>query len=156
MEIQATWRAMLIYDNGGNMKCLNCGNSSFDRPVDKSSLEIWHCKECGNECAVHCNYIPDLSGMQISDLFIGTASIGSGPDALKSLMKLKRVLAFAERFEPAQLEAQYRAGKHEWDLGYFLGFEVEQASVMCQGAGISVRFEIVRTPPYAPSAGQVQ
>jgi ribosomal protein L37AE/L43A len=153
MEIRATWRATLIHNNGGNMKCLNCGNSSFDRPVGKSSLEIWHCKECGNECAVHCNYIPDLSGMQMSDLFIGTAFINPGPDALKSLMKLKRVLAFAERFEPARLEAQYRAGKHEWDLGYFLDFEVAQASAMCQGAGVPVTFEIVRSPPYAISAG---
>jgi len=153
MEIRATCPLTLIYNNGGNMKCLNCGNSSFDRPADKSSLEIWHCKECGNECAVHCNYIPDLSGMQMSDLFIGTAFINPGLDALKSLMKLKRILAFAERFEPARLEAQYRSGKHEWDLGEFLDFEVAQASVMCQGAGVPVTFEIVRVPPYATSAG---
>lgn len=147
MEVRATWRVTLIHDNGDNMKCLNCGNSSFVRPVDKSSLEIWHCNECGNDCAVHCSYIPDPSGMQISDLFIGTATVGPGPDALKSLMKLKRILAFAERFEPALLETQYREGKHEWDLGYFLDFEVQQASAMCKSAGISVTFEIVRYPP---------
>jgi hypothetical protein len=91
--------------------------------------------------------------MQMSDLFIGTASIDPGPDALKSLMRLKRVLAFVERFEPARLEAQYRAGKHEWDLGYFLDFEVAQASAMCQGARIPVKFEIVRSPPNTTSAG---
>lgn len=153
MDIRATGRVTLIYNNGGNMKCDYCGNSSFDRPVDKSSLEIWHCKDCGTEFAVHCNYIPDLSGMQMSDLFIGTALVNPGPDALKSLLKLKRVLAFAERFEPARLEAQYRAGKHELDLGHFLDFEVARASAMCQDAGVPVTFKIVRSPPYSTPAG---
>ncbi|MDN2705671.1 hypothetical protein O0881_27115 [Janthinobacterium sp. SUN100] len=138
------------------MKCLTCGNSSFDRPVDKSSLEIWYCKVCGNECAVRCHHIPDLSEMQISDLFIGTACIDPGPNALKSLMKLKKVLAFSERFEPALLEAQYKAGKLKWELGYFLDFEVAQAFAMCQAIGIPVTFEIVRSPPYATAAGETQ
>lgn len=135
------------------MKCLSCGNPSLDRLGDRSSLEIWHCKECGNECAVHCNYIPDLSEIQVSELFIGTAFVEHGPDALKSMMKLKKILAFAERFEPARLEAQYRAGKRHWDLGYFLDFEVAQASAMCRGAGILVKFKIIRSPQNASSAG---
>ncbi|WP_073213331.1 hypothetical protein [Massilia sp. CF038] len=90
----------------------------------------------------------------MSDLFIGTAFINPGPDARKALMKLKRVLAFAERFEPARLEAQYRAGKHEWDLGEFLEFEVAKASAMCQGAGVPVTFENVRSTPYATTVGE--
>jgi hypothetical protein len=91
--------------------------------------------------------------MNMSDLFIGTVSIDPGSNALTSLMTLKRDLAFAERFESARLEAQYRAGKHTWDLGYFLDVEVAQVSAMCQGAGIPLTIDIVRQPPYATSAG---
>lgn len=94
--------------------------------------------------------------MQISDLFIGTACIDPGPNALKSFMKLKKILAFSERFDPALLEAQYRAGKLKWELGYFLDFEITQAFAMCQAIGIPVTFEIVRSPPYATAAGETQ
>jgi hypothetical protein len=131
------------------MKCPNCGGSSFVRPAEKSALENWNCNECGNGCPVHCNYIPDLSGMQTHDLLIGIASVRPGTDAVKTLFKLKKALAFAERFEPARLEEQHRAGKLTWTLGYFLDFEVAQAAAVCLGIGVPVSFEIVRHLPAA-------
>lgn len=122
------------------MKCERCGSSDFDMPAEKSALEIWRCKECGDELAVHCHYLIDLTMMPKHDLFIGTASIQPGFDALKSLFKLKKALAFAERFEPAKLEAQHKAGRLTWDLGYFLDFEVVQAEAECLRSGISAVF----------------
>jgi hypothetical protein len=122
------------------MKCERCGNSDFDLPVEKSALEIWSCKACGNEHAVHCHYLIDVPGLRTHDLYIGTTTIQPGIDALKSLLKLKKVLAFAERFEPARLEVQHNAGRLTWDLGYFLDFEVAQAEAECLRIGISAVF----------------
>jgi ribosomal protein L37AE/L43A len=148
-ELEKRMPAGTADKKGDNMKCPNCGSSSIVGPTEKTSLEIWHCNECGNECHVHCNYIPDLSGVPMHDLYVGTTSVNPGSDALKSLLRLKKVLAFAERFEPARLEEQHRAGKLTWELGYFLDFEVAQATAVCLGIGVPVTFEIVRPPPSA-------
>ncbi|GJI93261.1 hypothetical protein [Duganella hordei] len=122
------------------MKCEKCGSFDFDRPEEKSALEIWYCKKCGNEVPVHCHHIPDLSALPTHELFIGTVSIKSEAEALKSLFKLKKVLAFAERFEPLGLEEQHRAGKLTWNLGYFLDFEVAQAKAECLRIGVTAAF----------------
>lgn len=125
------------------MNCLKCGSSNLERPEVASALEIWICKDCGGELAVHCHYLPDLSGIPGHELFIGTAFIGSSAEALKALIQLKKVLAFAERFEPFKLEEQQKAGKLTWELGYFLDFEVEQAKIACANIGVTTSF--VRT-----------
>jgi|GEM_PF-2638124 len=74
------------------------------------------------------------------DLFIGTAVISPGAEALKSLLKLKKALAFAERFEPAKLEAQHKTGNLTWELGCFFDFEVAQAKAECRRIGVSASF----------------
>jgi len=126
-----------------NMKCSKCGSLIVNGPAEKSALEIWQCEKCESEFAVHCHYLPDLSGIQARGLFTGTAFISSGAESLKALLKLKNKLAFAERFEPTKLEEQQRAGKLAWDIGYFLDFELERASAACVSAGVSVRFSEV-------------
>jgi len=122
------------------MNCPNCGDSDFDIPVEKSVLEIWHCRKCGSKLAVHCHYTLDPSGMQRHDLFTGTAFIDPGGEGLKALLKLKKALSFAERFQPAKLDEQHRAGKLTWDLGHFLDFEVQQAEAECERIGIRASF----------------
>ncbi|RRS05048.1 hypothetical protein EIP75_05575 [Aquabacterium soli] len=125
------------------MECSSCGSSDFYIPAEKSALEIWTCKKCGSENAVHCNYGFDLSKIQLHDSFIGTASIDPGTESLKALFKLKKALAFAERFEPSKLEEQHKAGKQTWNLGYFFDFEVQQAAAECLRAGIHASFDKV-------------
>src|SRR4051812_43774192 len=125
------------------MNCPTCGSSDLHRPKEKSALEIWQCNNCGGELAVHCNYTLDLSDMQLHDLFIGIAFITPGDDGLKALLKLKKALSFAERFEPAKLDEQQRAGELTWNLGPFLGFEVQQAEAECKRVGIRASFNKV-------------
>lgn len=103
-------------------------------------MEIWHCKNCGNGCAVRYNYIPALSDVKGHDLFVGTASVSTGIKGLKALIQLKKALSFAEHFVPARLDEQHRAGKLRWDLGYFLDFEVQQAEAECERIGIAALF----------------
>nr|WP_315490391.1 hypothetical protein [uncultured Rhodoferax sp.] len=106
-----------------------------------SAMEIWQCKDCGNEFAVHCNYLPDLSQMQLHDLFVGTVVVEPGAQSLKALIKLKKALAFAERFEPAKLETQQKAGSLTWNIGQFLDFEVTRATEECKRVGVHAYFE---------------
>lgn len=73
-------------------------------------------------------------------LFVGTVSLDPETDALKALLKLKRALAFAQRFEPEKLDEQHRAGKRTWELGIFLGSEVPRAAAKCSQAGIRASF----------------
>ena len=109
-------------------------------------MEIWKCRKCGGEVAVHCNYVPDLAGMPpLHDRFVGTVSVELEAEALKTLLKLKKVLSFAERFVPSKLEDQHRDGKLTWDLGEFFDFEVERATAECLQSGVEVRFKRVET-----------
>ena len=116
------------------MNCLKCGSSNLERPAVASALEIWICKDCSGGLAVHCHYLPDLSGIPGHELFIGTAFIGSSAEALKALIKLKKVLTFAERFEPFKLEEQQKAGKLTCDL-CLLDLEVQKPTHEPAGEG---------------------
>lgn len=122
------------------MECVVCGASDFQRPLVKSAMEFWRCKNCGNDAAVRCNYVVDLAGVQLHKRFVGTVAVSAGTDALKALLKLQKALAFTERFEAGKLAEQHRAGKLSWELGEFLDFEVERASAECLRMGISATF----------------
>lgn len=123
------------------MKCESCDSTNLHRLGPMAALETWQCKDCGNQFAVHCHYPLDHSHMESCDLFSGTVVVESGSQSLKALLKLKKALAFAERFEPAKLEAQQKAGKLTWDIGQFLDFEVARATEECRRAGVQASFE---------------
>ena len=125
------------------MQCSSCGGTEFDRPNTISALEIRRCKACGTEAAVHCNYVPDLSNVKLHSLFLGTAFVGPESGSLKVLLKLKKALAFAERFEPEKLVEQHRAGKLDWELGLFFDFELERAEAECRRMGLQASFRKV-------------
>lgn len=127
------------------MKCSVCGGTEFDRPNAIAAMEIRRCKTCGAEAAVHCNYVPDLSNVQLHSMFMGTVLIGPETEALKALLKLKKALAFAERFEPEKLEEQRRAGKTTWKLGLFFDFELERVKTECQRIGLQAHFSKVES-----------
>lgn len=122
------------------MECVVCGASDFQRPLVKSAMEILRCKNCGNDVAVRCHYLVDLTGVQLDKRFVGTVAVSAGTDALKALLKLQKALAFAERFEAGKLAEQHRAGELSWELGEFFDFEVERAAAECLKMGISVTF----------------
>lgn len=128
------------------MKCFSCGAADFASPQLIAALEIWHCKHCGAEELAHSNYAPTLSElatMPRSRLFVGTAFIAPGSESLKALFKLKKALAFAERFSPFKLEEQHREGKLTWDLGDFLDFEVQRAAEECSRIAVRTSFKEV-------------
>ena len=125
------------------MQCSSCGGTEFDQPSAIAALEIRPCRNCGTEVAVHFNYVPDLSNVKLHSLFLGSASIGSEAESLKVLLKLKKALTFAERFEPEKLVEQHRAGKLNWELGLFFDFELERAQAECRRIGLHVSFDKV-------------
>lgn len=120
------------------MECLSCGANDFARPQARAAMEIWRCKNCGTEAAFHCDY--PLS-MPRRSVFLGTAHVESRAQALKAMLKLKKALAFAERFSASRLEEQHRKGQLTWELGYFLDFELERAKAECSLAGVSSSFK---------------
>jgi hypothetical protein len=79
--------------------------------------------------------------MQRRSLFVGTAFIAPGAESLKALFKLKKALAFAERFSPFKLEEQHREGKLTWDLGDFFDFEIQRAAGECSRIGVRTSFK---------------
>jgi len=123
------------------MTCESCGADDFERPAVPSAMEIWRCRNCGLDVAVHCHYIPDLSGFRAPVYFAATASFDTKVEALKALFKLKRSLAFAQHLRVSHLEEQQRAGQLTWLLGDFYDFEVERVTEACAQAGVRVSFE---------------
>jgi hypothetical protein len=104
-------------------------------------MEHWECLNCGSTMDVHCNYLPEVSRAQCHERFRGVINLTEDAIPLKTFLRLKNALSFAERFRSASLEAQYLTGSREWDLGEFLDFEVEQARVVCERIGLQASFK---------------
>jgi len=125
------------------VKCASCGSEEFQRPEVPCALEQWECLACGTKVDVRCNYLPtpeDLANIPRNDRFRGSITFQNDGMRLKALLKLKHSLEFAERFSAASLEAQYRSGSLNWDLGEFFDFELEQAEAACKEAGVNAKF----------------
>lgn len=125
------------------MKCSQCGGVDFVTPAELSALEIWTCEGCGSEMAVHCHYLPDISGFPKQDWFAGKFLVGGRANAAKSYLKLKRLLNGCERFDPSRLEKQFLSGALEWYLGLFPDFEVERLTSESTATGIQIQFDKV-------------
>lgn len=93
---------------------------------------------------MHCNYpIPEEYGSK-HKLFLGFHSVASSKAAIKSFIKLKKILKGCEWFDLSKLEKQKMEGKSRWELGQFLDIEAEKIQRLCGEENIEIEFvEIV-------------
>lgn len=124
------------------MECPKCKSGDLQRPAKPRAFEIFTCRKCGEESAIHNHY-------PIADEFRSKHKIFRGmyfvteANALKDFIKLKNILRKCFWFELSQLEAQYLDEKKVWELGTFLDTEVEQIRLACQNKSIEILFEQV-------------
>lgn len=125
------------------MSCPECGSGEAHRPAAPCSYEEWTCKSCDHVYWVRIHYLIEPGPDHVMHvMFTGTYIPCYPREAIKSHIKLKRLLKGCERFSLAQLERQFVDQQPVWELGDFLDDDVERLLPECERLGLQIEFRV--------------